>query len=179
MKLYQLIQSNNWLSVKLILLQLYANQAESIEAYEEVFYKLHNMQSIESSTEIIFSEVSDTDIDGHEQSYVDVSGRRKNNLEQEERESLALEFAAWNEWLGMEINEETVRTYTELEIIAHCLYEMTFIDFDEQSIQEEFEKLNNTIEEYKNMTDEEKEKNTVSLEEFLKDVQSKDPNDKA
>ncbi|NLO51569.1 MAG: hypothetical protein GX103_10490, partial [Bacteroidales bacterium] len=75
-------------------------------------------------------------------------------------------------WLGMEISQESLQHFSELEIISHCLYEMTFVGFEEEEIQKELNSLEKSIEEYKNMTDEEKKANTISLEELLKDLEN-------
>lgn len=58
----------------------------------------------------------------------------------------------------------------ELEIICHCLYEMTFVGFDEKIIQEELKEMEKSIEDYENMSDEEKKANSKTLEEFMKDL---------
>ena len=70
----------------------------------------------------------------------------------------------------MDIDKNTLQDFTELEIIAHCLYEMTFIDFEEEEIQAEMDKLKDIADEYKNMTEEEKKENTISLDDLLKDL---------
>lgn len=56
----------------------------------------------------------------------------------------------------MDIDPNTLKTFSKLEIISHCLYEMTFIGFEEEEIQAEMDRINDTVEEIKNMTDEEK-----------------------
>lgn len=71
----------------------------------------------------------------------------------------------------MEISPESLLHFSELEIISHCLYEMTFIGFEEKEIQEELKSIEKSIEDYKNMTDEEKKANTTSLEELMKDLE--------
>ncbi len=84
-------------------------------------------------------------------------------------ESYAIEFVPWKEWLGMTINKDTLVEFNELEIISHCLYEMTFVGYNEEEIQEQFSAINDSMEEYKNMTDEEKKMNTKSLDDLLKE----------
>ena len=46
----------------------------------------------------------------------------------------ALEFTDWSEWLGMNISDLTLSSYSEREIIAHCLYEMTFFGYSNDEI---------------------------------------------
>lgn len=70
----------------------------------------------------------------------------------------------------MEIHPDTLRQYSDLEIIAHNLYEMTFIGFDEKEIQDELNIIQKSVKDYKAMTDEEKRQNTISFEDFFRDL---------
>src|SRR5690606_28249802 len=108
--------------------------------------------------------------------YIDVSGRTEINT-QDITDSLAIEFVPWREWLGMTIDQITKNKFTELEIISHCLHEMTFVGFDETEIQNQFGAIKDQEKEYRNMSDEEKNKNTKTLDEFLKNTKKK-KNDK-
>lgn len=78
----------------------------------------------------------------------------------------------------MEVSPESLQHFSELEIISHCLYEMTFAGFEEDEIQEELKSMEKSIEDYKNMTDEEKKANTTSLEVLMKDLE-KDKTDES
>ena len=73
----------------------------------------------------------------------------------------------------MDLAAGTTKNFSDLEIIAHCLYEMTFIEYDEEAIQEQFKSLNDRVEEYKKLTDEEKERKTISLDELIKRLDEK------
>jgi hypothetical protein len=132
------------------------------------------MNAEDSAIEIVVAQQKD-DFDGEE--YVDVSGKYKHPKNEEEKFSQAIEFTAWSKWLGMDISEESLLHFSELEIISHCLYEMTFVGFEEEEIQEEFNTIENSIEDYKNMTNEEKDANTTSLEDLLKDFENEDIED--
>ncbi len=163
----ELIASNTWLSIETILLKLYPDEVKNLSGYQEVFEKLLLMNAEDSTLEIVVEHQKD-DFDGEE--YVNVSGSYKHPKTEEEKFSQAIEFTPWIEWLGMEISKESLLNFSELEIIAHCLFEMTFVGFEEEDIQDELNKMEKSIEEYKNMTDEEKEANTTSLEDLLKDM---------
>lgn len=167
MTLNELIQSNSWLSIEMILLKLYPGEEVNRFAYLDVFEELLYMNPENSEIEIVVAHQID-DFDGEE--YVDVSGSYRNPKSEEEEFSEALEFTPWNQWLGMEISQESLEDFTELEIIAHCLFEMTFVGFEEEVIQEEMESIQKSIEDFKNMSDEEKEENTMSLEDLFKDL---------
>jgi len=169
MKLIELIRQNSWLSVELTLLDIYPEEKKNIYGYEEIFIQLVSMPVIETDMIIeIKREIDDFD----NEEYIDISGRKKNEpKDQKEQEiSYALEFTPWSEWLGMQIDKNSIKNFTELEIISRCLFEMTFIGFDENEIQEELNKINNTVEEYKLLTEEEKRLRTISLEDFKRQM---------
>jgi hypothetical protein len=98
--------------------------------------------------------------------YIDVSGHEINQNSSSDTYSLA--STKWNKWLGMNISTSTLNEFNELEIISHCLYEMTFFAFDEDEIQEQIASLEKSMEEYKELSDEEKKSQTFTLEELLK-----------
>lgn len=87
-----------------------------------------------------------SDLDGT--TYEDVSGkdgttRREtspqvewNDEQGNEETAFAIELTDWAEWLGMAIDPDTVARLPELEIIGHCLWEMTFYGFTQERIRE-------------------------------------------
>ncbi|CAL67525.1 DUF6557 family protein [Christiangramia forsetii] len=171
MTLEQLVQSNSWLSISAILLELYSDEEKSLEGYEEVFEKLLMMAPEETDMTIEIKTVKD-DFDGEE--YVDVSGKYKHPKNEAQSSSYAIEFTSWKEWLGMDICNESLKEFTELEILAHCLYEMTFAGFEEEEIQEQIDSIKKTAEDYEMMSEEEKLKNATSFEELLDKLEDDD-----
>lgn len=169
MKFYEIIKTNSWLSVELVLLQLYPDEKYRISAYEKVFDDLKFLESTDTEISIVISWVKD-DFDNQE--YVDVSGceRSDTQLTNEESHSLALEFTSWDKWLGMDVDEKTLQDFTEFEIISHCLYEMTFISFDQEIIQEEIDKLEKLADEIRNMSEEEKKVKLKSWDELKNEL---------
>lgn len=165
MTLQQLIKDNAWLSVANILLALYPDEEKNISDYERVYEALLQMPPIHSNLHIVVAERID-EYDGEK--YVEVFGRHPQPQNKDEHYAKAIEFTPWNEWLGMEISPDSVAQFTELEIIAHCLYEMTFVGFEEVQIQQELKKLQQQIEALQQMTDEERKANTYTLEELKK-----------
>ncbi len=166
MKFTDLIKTNSWLSIEMVLLQCYPNEKKNISAYEQIFNDLKLMEAVASDISIVVSNEQDA---FDESAYVNVSGRENNPKENpnELTNLLAIEFTPWNEWLGMDIDKNTLQDFTELEIIAHCLYEMTFMGFEEEEIQSEMDKLKGIADEYKNMSEEEKKENTISLDDLF------------
>ena len=159
----ELIQSNEWYSVSQIFLELYPNHEKSLNGYENVFYELRNLEPINSDVQIQLENYGE---------YVDVSGFKPND-----EYSWAIEFRPWNEWLGMEVFPKTLEVFTELEIICHCLFEMTFFGFEEEEIQDQYKEINDLKEEYDNLSKEEKNDRTTSIEDLLKDIEENSENE--
>lgn len=55
MKFSEIIKSNSWLSVELVLLQLYPDEKNHISAYEKVFDDLKFLESTDTEISIVIS----------------------------------------------------------------------------------------------------------------------------
>ncbi len=165
MQLIDLIKSSAWLSVQMALLREYPEAKEDIESYEMVYNLLKVMPPKTSKMTIALSLETD---DFDQSSYVDVAGYFTDPAEQRDpfTNSVAIEFVPWNEWLGMNLDTETLNHFTELEIIAHCLHEMTFVGFDEKEIQEQLDHVKDIKEEYDQLTLEERKERITPFEEL-------------
>ena len=169
MKLKKVVESNNWLSVEMTLIKLYPNQIELINDYRNVFEKLQYLKPEANDMLIVLTEYlenfeENSDV---ENTYVDVSGRKLVIEENSFSNSYAIEFVKWEKWLGMELAPETLENFNELEIIAHCLFEMIFFGYEEEEIQEQFESINDKIEDYKAFSEIEKKEKTISIDEII------------
>jgi hypothetical protein len=175
MNLYVLIKSYNWLSVELTLLKLYPDQDKMLDEYRNVYEKLKLTEPADyNELEIVLTEYDNyTNFESDKETYVDVSGQKKIPNPNDITSGYAIEFLEWDKWLGMNLAKETTKNFTDLEIIAHCLYEMTFIDYDEETIQEQFKSLNDNLEEFKKLTEEEKEQKAISLDELKRRLDEK------
>jgi len=174
MKLNDLIKSYNWLSIELTLLRLYPDQEIMVDDYQNVFEKLRFLALDEYDMSIVLNEYDcDPDDESEVRTYVDVSGRKKGKELNSMTDSYAIEFVAWEKWLGMDLAPETTKKFSDLEIIAHCLYEITFIGYNEEEIIEQFETINDRVKEYKNLTKEEKEEKTILLDELKRRLNKK------
>ncbi|SMD42359.1 hypothetical protein SAMN00777080_0906 [Aquiflexum balticum DSM 16537] len=175
MKLYDLIKSNNWFSIELTLLKLYPDQDKMLDEYRNVYEKLKITDPADyDELEIILTEYDcDPNFESEKETYVDVSGQKKIPDPTAITNSYAIEFLEWDKWLGMDLAVETIKNFSDLEIIAHSLYEMTYIDYDEETFQEQLKSLNDTVEEYKKLTQEEKKQKTISLDELKRRLDEK------
>lgn len=167
LKFYEILKSNTWLSVELTFLRLYPEQKWHIEKYEIMYEALKFLQPIKMDVDITLYQYFDDD---GQPSVVDVSGINLNPKPTDITNGLAIEFTSWDKWLGMGIAQLTLKEFSELEIICHCLNEMTYAGFEEKEIQLEFSRLKSIVDEYKAMTPEEKVKHTISHNELKKRI---------
>jgi hypothetical protein len=174
MKLNDLIKSIHWPSVELTLLRLYPDQETMVDEYRYVFEKLKFLEPEDYNMSILLTEY-DCELDDKSEikTYIDVSVRKKETAPNSLTDSYAIEFVEWKKWLGMDLAQETIKNFSDLEIIAHCLYEMTFIGYNEEEIKEQFDRMNDRVEEYKNLTEEEKKEKTITLDELKRRLTEK------
>lgn len=124
MKLKELILKNSWKSVwgTGIFVSHY-HESQNVERnYRNVYRFLRSTKPGKTEMQIWLTESYD-DID--ERMNVYVHGIKSGDTA-EKPEFWGIEFDNWGEWLDMEIRNDIKRPITEPEIIAHCLYELTF-----------------------------------------------------
>jgi len=71
-------------------------------------------------------------------------------IKKDESFSWSLSLTPWAEWLGLEVSKETLNKYTEGEIMAHILWEMTFYGFDSKSVESQRAEIFQLSEDAKN-----------------------------
>jgi hypothetical protein len=74
--------------------------------------------------------------DSPPESYVDVSGIRMGDPTY-----WAIEFRPWPEWLGMAVTSDPELELTDVEALAHVLYEITWGGWTPEGSAEKFEEL--------------------------------------
>lgn len=171
MTLKELFKKKSWLSVREDLYHWYPDEEPNDHDYEAVFSKLQVMDGTNSDLKIVLRTVTDDTFS--EEPYVDVSGKKwesKDGNGTGRYESYAIEFKPWEEWLGMEIDEISLREFTETEILSHCLFEMTFVGFDQKQIQKRYEEMKDLTEEIKAITKGEKEGKLIPWEKIKREL---------
>jgi len=176
MKFKELISDTDWDSVANSLKSNFDISDDSLESYRDAYFKLINYESYEDTKMRICIEFVEPDGNLIEEGYWNVFGRNgtlhKDTEDAElfpnSSEECALEFSNWSEWLNMEIDENTANNIQlmKADIVARCLWEMTFISYDEDEIQETLEGLKNQVKEIENMT-EERGKSFKSVDEMM------------
>lgn len=136
MTLKTLIEKHTWQAIASVFLKTYPKAEENMAGYQQVFEKLSEMESETTGMSIIVKTETDDDED-----YVDVSGLNIHPKTEEDHYPQGLELTPWKQWLGMEISNESLKEFSEQEILVHCLYEMTFEGFSEDAIQKTSERI--------------------------------------
>lgn len=122
-------------NVKESLLRLYPDQKKAINGYKHVFQTLRLMRPRYNKEGMVI----DIRRAGRgKNAYFSVSGVCAKKGEQQ---SYALEFIPWSEWLGCEVDKNVLKKMPKEEIIAHCLWEMTFIGFTQNKIRRKLNSL--------------------------------------
>jgi len=138
------------------MLELYPNQDKLIDAYQEVFTELLSLEieSVDNMKLCITHVISDYD----QTEYEDVHGKDGSFLKDFDDKDYvdelgnkteafwALEFQTWAYWVSLPVDEETLKNYSELDIVVHCLWEMTFCGFSQEEIEIEKDSLENIVE---------------------------------
>lgn len=98
------------------LVELYPDQKKNIGGYDDTLNELFLLKPVSSDVQIHIRKYYDK---WDKQYYVHVNGIDKN------KKIWAMDFTDWKEWLGMKIYYSTLKRYNKLDIICHCLWEMT------------------------------------------------------
>ena len=113
----------------------YDHEMSSKEIYEKgskVFDVLRTMEPVKKDD--LKLSVWHGLTDDHEAGY-DVSGIGYSEL-LNDHTCFAIEGTPWNEWLGMPVEEDTLKELTPAQIVGYSMYEMTYFGWSEEEIRE-------------------------------------------
>ncbi|MBA6154212.1 DUF6557 family protein [Gelidibacter maritimus] len=158
----QLLNANTWPTIIPLFIEAYPDAKKDMVGYKAVFERLKTMSPESIDVSIVITKEGNGD-----DAYIDVSGLHKYPKNKEETYSQGIEFVSWRKWLGMDISKESLANFSELEIIVHCIYEMTFVGFTEEAIQEKINEIEKSKKERELMTKEESDAVTASVEKIL------------
>ena len=123
-----LMQACTFGNVRKSLLVLYPDQRRNITGYQYVFDTLRHMRYRKNKERM---KIRIEKVGRGKNRYFDVSGICAGGNHQ----SYALEYTSWAKWLGYEVEQATLKKMPKEEIVAHCLWEMTFIGFTQNKIR--------------------------------------------
>jgi len=136
MVLKDLIKKYKWTDIDKRLFELYPDQKKNYFGYNDVFNVLKNkIIKIRNNKKVqlmkIYIDLTYDEDEKHTHfSVYGKNGQKEHNWEIH----WALELSTYNQWLNYSIAEQTLNNYSEIDIICHCLYEMTFYGYSENQI---------------------------------------------
>jgi hypothetical protein len=156
------VKACNFRNVKEALLRLYPDQKKNIKGYRYVFQTLRLMKPRYNKEGMI---IDIRKVGRGRNAYFSVSGVcREKGIKQ----SFGIEYMPWSKWLGCEINKQILKKMTKDEIVAHCLWEMTFMGFTQNKIRRELNVLKRQVRDIKDG-----KVKTISFEEVMQKLEAK------
>lgn len=150
MILKELINKHPWDNISPRLLEIHPNEKDSLDGYQYTYEIELNKEPAENKDNL-FIDIAyiEEDKESGEDSYYSVNGISEEDTKKEDNfdNGFAIEFLSFEEWLGLGITESILNNYSEIDIICHCLWEMTFTGFTTRQKQEEKDKLDEAIKE--------------------------------
>ena len=140
--LYDLIREVNFEDVFSRLCFYYPSQCDSKDGYEMAFNELLGKKQNKHLLGDLFIEVEI--VEDEDEYYLDVTG-----LNTKSGVHYGIELCEWTDWLTMFITKETLDRLSKEDIVAGCLYEMTFFGFSEKVVLDKLEVMVNGIKEWK------------------------------
>lgn len=157
-RLHDLLEETDFETAFKALCKWFRDQEGSREGYESVYDKIkgmkprkHKLSDLFIKVEVVKEEEEDIGIGD----WLNVCGK---DVISKSIINYGLEFEDWNDWISMFITQDTLGTLSKEDIVAACLYEMTFYGFTEEKIQERRDELMGTVKLAKNMLKEENDK---------------------
>ena len=136
MILKDLVMKYEFEDVKKRLNVLYPNPNRNIRGYENVYEVLRKKRAGKSDMEITIVYVREKG----ETPYYHVNGK------DETENRWALDFSSFSRWAGYIVDKKNYpRRMTEIDVLAHCLWEMTYHGFTDNVIRGVVGKLRKRI----------------------------------
>jgi hypothetical protein len=138
-----MVRACSFKSVKESLLRLFPDQKKNINGYKDVFETLRRMRPRYNEEGMV---IDIRRVGRGKKAYFSVSGIC---LEKDIQQSYALEYTPWSEWLGYEVAQSVLKKLSKEEIVAHCLWEMTFAGFTQSKIRRKINALKKQVQDIK------------------------------
>ena len=142
----EILKKVNFEDTFAVLCKFFPGQAKNRSGYEKAFSYISNLKVGKHYLNdlYILVEKSTEEYDGKTCEYLDTHG-----LDRHDGVKYAIEFSPWKDWVTMFVSKETLENLTNEEIVAGCLYEMTFFGYEDSAVQDKHQELINNIAEAK------------------------------
>ena len=159
MKFKQLIETVDPNSILVELIKEFDQSESNVIGHLDVLESLKHMEPEENDMVLLVErfEVEDFGLcvsgwdktynKDHKDDHPDFDENKPSDIEwSEQKHTYAIEFVRWEKWLDMECDQECLDKIGADKFVAACLWEMTFIGYDQEEIQGEKDKLNESVE---------------------------------
>lgn len=187
MTLADVIASTTWAEVKAALRWLSPSEVMHLMEYKQVFRDLRQMRPEPDPMRI---SIEFQPLVGDDDDAIPEVVGRDGTLNRDLKEykylgsyadaGYGMEEARWaislrprRNWLGMEIEPTTLRTYPLPQIVAYCLSDMTFYGFSEAENHAVSEELKRRVAEIESMSEEERDQKLIPAERVIADLKSR------
>lgn len=127
--LYNLLRVVSFERVFSRICSLFESQIGSRDGYERAFNELLTLSQETHHLNDLFIKVDLLNDEGRE--YIVVYGIDAKDKDKQ----YGLELCEWSHWLTMFIDGETLNSLSRVDIVAGCLYEMTFFGFSSKKVR--------------------------------------------
>lgn len=146
MTLKDLVDKNSWTAIRKEFLKIFPDQKKSILGYKKVFNDLRTLTPSKGKLKKLVIITVDDEDDGtfSDGPWVDVYAqdcKTKNTYHKDNLERFALDFTKWEELLPLEIDEDSMKNFSEEKIISHLLWNITFYGFYQEQIKEKLDEI--------------------------------------
>ena len=138
-----IVRGCSFKSVKESLLRLYPEHKKNINGYKDVFETLRLMRPRYGKEGMV---IGIRRVGRGKNAYFAVSGIC---VEEDIQQLYALEYTPWSKWLGYEVSQNILKKMPKDEIVAHCLWEMTFAGFTQKKIWRKISALKKLVQDIK------------------------------
>ncbi len=123
------------------LLILYPDEKKSKKGYYSALQVLRLLRPTMSSMNIIVETIPK---DEWGDAYISVVGKKNRDLT-----CWALDYEDWEVWMGYTIHPISMKHFSLLDIMCHCLWELTWQGFDQKSIKKRRDEISERLEDVK------------------------------
>ncbi|MDR2382778.1 MAG: hypothetical protein LBD76_02715 [Prevotellaceae bacterium] len=143
MELLKLIKQHVWSDVATEFVKLYPKRENRLDTYKELYCTWQHLNPVCTDIHIYIcpvrkdidrkGEISDSLRHGM---YPVIYGCCKSDGDEYRFSNCQMKFVLWEEWLGMNIMQETEQEFSPIEIICHCMRTMTYHGYSQDIIQD-------------------------------------------
>lgn len=116
------------------LFQLYPDQKKSKDGYANTLNELRHKRAKKDSMMINVNYYKGPFDD---EEYVSIDGFDPDDI----TTGWAIEFQPWSSWLGMEILPYSLENFSKLDIMAYCLWEMTWSGYSCKQVRSKYRNI--------------------------------------